>query len=204
MGSLFDYNAVIRWIEGKGKEIYGERFRLYAEDTPVLKQLICYFLGDTMMAAELGINLNKGILMSGPVGCGKTSLMTLFRLLPEARFQHSMKSCRDVSFEFIKDGYDIIHRYSTNSFNDGRPKIFCFDDLGTEKNIKYYGNECNVLAEILLSRYDLFIKKGMQTHITTNLSASELEAAYGNRVRSRLREMFNLISFDSNCKDKRK
>ncbi len=35
----------------------------------------------------------------------------------------------------------------------------CFDDLGTEKNLKYYGNECNVMAEILLSRYDIFTSK---------------------------------------------
>ncbi len=43
----------------------------------------------------------------------------------------------------------------------------------------------------------------MITHATTNLSASELEEYYGNRVRSRMREMFNLISFESSAKDKR-
>jgi len=59
------------------------------------------------------------------------------------------------------------------------------------------------MAEILLSRYDLFIAKKIQTHITTNLSATEIESAYGNRVRSRLRSMVNLISFDKTTKDKR-
>ena len=79
----------------------------------------------------------------------------------------------------------------------------CFDYLGTENNLKYYGNECNVMAEILLSRYDIFTSKKIQTHITTNLSASEIENVYGNRVRSRMREMFNLIAYDKNIKDKR-
>ena len=60
------------------------------------------------------------------------------------------------------------------------------------------------MAEILLSRYDLFISKKLQTHITTNLSASEIEQQYGNRVRSRLRELCNLIAFDNVTKDKRK
>ena len=59
-------------------------------------------------------------------------------------------------------------------------------------------------GEILLSRYDHFINNHMVTHATTNLSASELEDYYGNRVRSRMREMFNLIAFDSSAKDKRK
>ena len=73
-----------------------------------------------------------------------------------------------------------------------------------EKNIKYYGNECNVMAEIILSRYDLFISKKTLTHITTNLSASEIEKAYGNRIRSRLREMFNVVAFGAETKDKRR
>jgi hypothetical protein len=38
----------------------------------------------------------------------------------------------------------------------------------------------------------------------TNLSASEIENAYGNRVRSRMRELFNLIAFDAVVSDKRK
>jgi hypothetical protein len=49
---------------------------------------------------------------------------------------------------------------------------------------------------------DLIIKK-LQPH-TTTLNAQELENRYGNRVRSRLKSMFNLISFDKNSVDKRK
>ena len=59
------------------------------------------------------------------------------------------------------------------------------------------------MAEILLSRYDIFTSKKIQTHITTNLSASEIESVYGNRLRSRLREMINLIAFEKGIDDKR-
>jgi hypothetical protein len=89
------------------------------------------------------------------------------------------------------------------SFNNSHPKIYCFDDLGAEQSLKYYGNECNVMSEILLSRYDLFISQRMITHITTNLSASELEEIYGNRVRSRFRETVNLVAFCERARDKR-
>jgi DNA replication protein DnaC len=81
--------------------------------------------------------------------------------------------------------------------------MHCFDDLGAEQSLKYYGNECNVMGEILLSRYEYFVSHDMLTHITTNLSATEMEDLYGNRVRSRLREMFNLIAFGESAKDKR-
>jgi hypothetical protein len=80
---------------------------------------------------------------------------------------------------------------------------YCFDDLGAERQIKYFGNECNVIAEIILSRYDIYTVKNIQTHITTNLSASEIENAYSNRIRSRFCKMLNLIAFDKNTLDKR-
>ena len=70
--------------------------------------------------------------------------------------------------------------------------------------MKHFGNDCNTMAEILLSRYDFMTQLGTISHATTNLNAKELEDAYGNRVRSRLRSMFNLISFAEAAKDKRK
>lgn len=158
---------------------------------------------DDAACFQYGINLNKGILLSGPVGCGKTSLMNLMKYLTPTEHKFFVKPCRDISFEFIQDGYQIIHKYSKGKLYESEPKTICFDDLGTENNLKYYGNECNVMAEILLSRYDLFISKKLQTHITTNLSASEIETHYGNRVRSRLRQMVNLISYDKSTLDKR-
>ncbi|WP_299581970.1 hypothetical protein [Mucilaginibacter sp.] len=59
------------------------------------------------------------------------------------------------------------------------------------------------MGEIPLSRYDLFVSRIAQTYLITNLTSSELEQCYGNRVRSRLREMFNLVAFDKSSKDKR-
>ena len=47
------------------------------------------------------------------------------------------------------------------------------------------------------------ISKKLQSYITTNLSATEIEKHYGNRVRSRLREMVNLIAYDKSTPDKR-
>ena len=130
------------------------------------------------------------------------------RMMVQQQRRFGIKSCREITFDFIKDGYEIIQRYSTFAYNNmttpPSPYTFCFDDLGAENALRYYGNQCNVMGEILLSRYDHFIDNHMITHATTNLSASEFESYYGNRVRSRMREMFNLIAFSSNSTDKRK
>jgi DNA replication protein DnaC len=198
-----NYQDLILWLEKKGIEQYGNQFKILEEDYPIIYKLLAYFLKDEATCYQYGINLDKGILLSGPVGCGKTTLMQLMKLLTPMEHKFNIKPCRDISFEFIQEGYEIIHKYSKGKLYLSDPKTICFDDLGTENNLKYFGNECNVMAEIILSRYDIFVSKKIKTHITTNLSASEVETAYGNRVRSRLRNMINLIAFDKNTKDKR-
>ena len=201
--SHYSYTEVINWLEQKGIELYGNHFKILETDYPIVYKLIAYFLKDEQTCFQYGINLNKGILLTGPIGCGKTSLMNLMKYITPTEHKYFVKSCREISFEFIQDGYQIIHKYSIGKLDQSEVKTICFDDLGTENNLKYFGNECNVMAEILLSRYDIFTTKKIQTHITTNLSASEIEAAYGNRVRSRLRAMLNLIAFNPATKDKR-
>lgn len=193
----------LSFFEKRGKELFGEKFKIYPQDHDTLYKLLVYFLGDPENAKKVNLDLNKGILLTGPIGCGKTSLMTLMRFVPPPERNHIMKSCREVSFEFIQEGYEVLWRYSRMAFSNNHPKIYCFDDLGVEQSLKYYGNECNVLGEILLSRYDLFLSHRMITHITTNLSASEIENLYGNRIRSRMRQMFNLIAFEHTTPDKR-
>lgn len=204
MNTTLSYLEIIAWIEKKGIELYGKKFKILETDHEIIYKLIAYFLKDEQACYQFNIDLEKGILLTGPIGCGKTSLMTLMKHLAPIGNKFSVKPCRDISFEFIQDGYQIIHKYSIGKLYQSEPRTYCFDDLGTENNLKYFGNECNVMAEILLSRYDLFISKKLKTHITTNLSATEIEKHYGNRVRSRLRELCNLIAFDNVAKDKRK
>jgi DNA replication protein DnaC len=195
---IYHFKACLEFIQAKGKEKYGNEFSIRKEDFILIRKVLCYAIRDEEACQKYEIDFNKGILLLGPVGSGKTSLMTLIRDFFPTSFRPILKSTREVSYEFIKEGYEIIDQYGKSD------KVFCFDDLGVESSLKHYGNECNTMGEILLSRYDQFIQFGTMTHVTTNLNSVELEKMYGVRVRSRLREMFNLITFPKETQDKRR
>ena len=194
----FNYRKTMFFLFQQGQKKFGSNFRIEKEDIPVINKLILYAINEKEQCEKYGIDLSKGILLSGPIGCGKTSWLHLIQTLcsPEEKFM--IKSTRDIAFEFNRDGYEIINQYGK------KHRILCLDDIGIEQNIKFFGNECNTIAEVLLHRYELLMHHQIVTHATTNLSASQLEKLYGNRVRSRLRSMFNLISFPASAQDKRK
>jgi hypothetical protein len=200
---VYDFNKCLSLIESQGKEHYGQSFKINILDIPTIYKLLIYMIQDEKTALKLKIDLSKGILVSGAIGCGKTSLMHLIRPFAYQNSDYKIKTCREVSFEFAKNGFEAINCYTLKQANQSKLTGYCFDDLGAEQQIKHFGNDCNVMAEVLISRYEQFVENKSVTHITTNLSASEIENNYGNRLRSRMRQMFNLITFDSRTKDKR-
>lgn len=200
---VYDLQKCYAYLDWQGKHTYGQTFKIIAEDKLIIAKLLIYSIRDHENALKLGLDLNKGILLSGPIGCGKTSIMHLLKPFANSKHNYKIKTTREVSFEFAKNGFEALKVYTQKPNNLNRLSGYCFDDLGAEKQIKHFGNDCNVIAEILISRYEQFIENNSVTHITTNLTASEIENYYGNRVRSRLRNMFNLVAFEKDVKDKR-
>lgn len=182
-------------------------FHLYKEDKDVLLQLFGYFTGDFDLCQHYGLNLNKGLFLTGKTGVGKTVHMKLVRNLLHIKERFKTKHCQQIAMEYMADGSPILMKYGRNYIDYYDKNMinqsYCFDDLGTEEQVKHFGTGTNVLAQIILMRYELFQSHRVQTHFTSNLSAPQIQGFYGERVRSRLREMCNWIEYSSDSKDKR-
>ena len=184
------------FLHVQSRMMFDKDFRLHKEDKALLLILYCYFIQDHNAGAIIGLDINKGLLLSGPVGCGKTTLMNLMPNSAWHKIKYEMIPTRNIVNNFNEAGFEMLEKYKDTI-------DYCFDDLGLEPTGCHNTKNCNVMEEILLSRYDLFKTKNVKTHITTNLNIEELEARYGSQFTSRLGEMFNLVSFASSTTDKR-
>jgi len=138
---------------------------------------------------QAGYSLDKGLLLYGNVGSGKTDLLrslqkALFLMRSPLAFAYvNMKQMGD---NFGTSGYEAFHRYFR--------KHWMFDELGQYEleTVANYGNKVNIGESIILNRYEQF-RYGHLSHFTTNLSKEEMEEHYDGRVWSRLQEMCNMI-----------
>lgn len=141
-------------------------------------------------------------LLKSLIGCEKPPIMHLIRPFAYRSSAYKIKTCREICFDFAKTGYEAINKYTLKENYQSLLSGYCSNDLGAEQQIKHFGNDCNVMAEILITRYKQFVENNSLMHLTSNLSASEIEMLYENRLRSRMRNIFNLISFNRDSNDK--
>lgn len=188
------------------RERSGREFHIDEYNKEIFELLLWYFCGDPRFK-EYGFSPKKGIALYGTVGCGKTALMKMFRSNPVQSY--SVRGCREVSDQVEQEGSEAAKFYmdsietSRNIFRQFKLGI-CFDDVGLEPvETVYYGNRKKIMEEIIWTRYHKDLPFNF-THITTNLNAEEIRARYGERIASRMNEMFNLIPFPEDSLDRRK
>jgi hypothetical protein len=200
------FSIIVKLGTARFRERKMEGFVVDKNNEKIIKILSMYFSGDRRVV-EYGYSLDKGILLIGGVGCGKTQLMSLCRTNPNTSYtQHD---CTDISTEYQQEGPSVIDYYTENTKNTKPEHAFgqeffgrFFDDLGAESNAKNFGTERNVMAEIIQRRDKLH--PHYLTHFTSNLTMDELEQSYGIRTADRLRGMCNVIEFPSSARSRRK
>lgn len=190
-------------------EAFHKQFVIDESNSEIFNILLWYFSSSQhLFEGNIeGLSRKKGIALYGAVGCGKTAMMKMFRSNP---FQsYSVRGCSEISNLVEQQGSQEAEYFmdkigtSRNIFRHFNLGI-CFDDLGLEPNeTVYYGNRKRIMEEIIWTRYHKDLPFNM-THITTNLNAEDIHSRYGERIASRMNEMFNFISFPDNSPDRRK
>lgn len=143
----------------------------------------------------------KGLLIIGGLGVGKSAMMRVMQRV----FKDTNSRFRWVNAYDLKDLSEV---YTTSQIKemygyDLKMDMY-IDDIGISVDVKRYGNTVNIITEILMERYDLFISAGFKTHLSSNLLTSitndvhntpTLKSVYGSRILDRIKEMTEIITF---------
>jgi len=171
-------------------------FVMTPEVQAVYIKLIQYFHADPEFPGEL----EKGLMLMGPTGTGKTlamQVMAIYRQIDNTAFIFNRKVCK-MNFEVV-DVNHVINSYISN-FYDGilvylTRYIVCLDDVGSESEYaKHFGNKIDVISYILTERYS----KRLLTFATSNFPLKTLEEKYDDRIISRMYALFNFITMKGN------
>lgn len=149
---------------------------------------LCQYFGRT----DGPLNPKKGLLIMGGTGTGKTSTMRAFHTIGEYFFNEK----DDWFMKFYwSNCIDVVEEYEDLSvdkslfFQNYRGGVRLFDDFGQEADASRYGIK-NIMREIIEKRYNY---SHIRTYITTNLTEKQIRERYGQRVFSRIHEMFNIV-----------
>jgi hypothetical protein len=84
-----NFDHCVQYLNKIGQETYGQHFQISPADHEIIFKLLFYAIKDQKHADKFNINLQKGILLSGPVSCGKTTLMALINnfQIPEKSYE---------------------------------------------------------------------------------------------------------------------
>lgn len=143
----------------------------------------------------------KGVIFRGTPGTGKTYRMKWIAKMLNMNIVSSEKITEQFAAAEEQDRDEVIlcdpvrWAHVSEHFHD-----LIIDDLGAEpESITTFGTKRNVMADILLRRYEQFPR--WKTHFTTNLTDEQIKKRYGERIYSRLNEM--CVFIELNGKDRR-
>lgn len=184
-----DLAAYKRWFMYIAKQTTKGSFQIDDRNKDLVNDLFLYF-----HFQKGRLDLRKGLWLEGPVGTGKSTLMQVFsQYLKSLQMGFRVYICSQVTTDYSLTG--DLSRYLDNAgWSSSGPVPMCFDELGREPlPAKYYGTELNVMQHILHIRYSYWQTTGLRTFVTTNANGNDIERLYGDFIRDRRKEMFNII-----------
>lgn len=158
----------------------------------VFKNFIWYLNND---AAKCKWDIDKGVILSGPNGTGKSTFMQFFSELSRQMYVRGSKKrfsfveCRMITDNIEASGdVSFLH----NFYRDKENSSVAFNEIGKEKYINNFGNKIYPIEQILINRFD----KRLLVFGTTNLTHGDTgDLSVFHKYGSDLDSRFNLCNY---------
>lgn len=155
-------------------------FRITENNQYIITQLYYYLTGSEHFNGDL----NKGILLLGPIGTGKTLIMEAF-----CKVFNELSDRKKITSITAKELWGKVKALEEGfKYFENRP--LNIDDIGKEaKKVKHFGTDICPMVELIGLRYD----NGAITFGTGNYYLDTLIKQYGETITDRMKEIFNIF-----------
>lgn len=138
----------------------------------------------------------RGWMLFGGTGTGKTTRAAIASRLAGVKMVRAREFALD-AIRIINECHSLERASGFEKGLDSRWRGYdlIIDDLGTEFNeMMVYGTKINPMQTILEERLDNW--PNIRTYITTNLTPTDIERRYGEKVASRFAEAIRPVSLE--------
>ena len=139
---------------------------------------------------KFGGTFDKGLLLKGNPGVGKDMMMDVMA---------SIFSFQVTDVDHLDRIYMIKGIEALDAYGELRNNLIHIQDIGNENEKTYhYQQPLNTVDWVIRGSYKIFLSKGIKIHISSNLDDKQRKQMYGERLNSRMDQMFNHIIFKGN------
>ena len=140
---------------------------------------------------------DKSLYIYSELGVGKSTMIEALQLV--VNFYKDSFGWKNKYFDFVSMDELFLQTYTKQSLDQiGRLAKggFCLDELrGKHLVYKHFGQEFEILSDILIARYNLWRRDKTVTIITSNVSSDNLVKAFEHdqRLVDRLKEQYTFV-----------
>jgi DNA replication protein DnaC len=163
------------------------------ENYDALNSFFAYFFGSQNDFETHNRNKKKGLMIVGNVGSGKSFLFDILSKFGTGRDWFKFYLCSQIQNEWANFNSKIITDTRNVYRKESGLNHIYFDDLGSEEKKSDYGVMVEPMERVIENRNLMWVRHGVKTHLSTNLSSEMIQQRYGERTLSRIIQMCNVI-----------
>lgn len=188
---IYDFTKSKHYLQYYGQQLHGADYSIATFGTHALHQLLAYAIQDQAIGRFYGIDLKKGLLLTGSTLHEKRDLLHLLKLFLPQHLHFHIRHALELKKHFQNYGIASKGTYTQPL----APQGYCFDGLFFDHIHPYDQSISNQILTTVKERCTHTAISSHPTHLISELPFNQIKTHYSKAVVKLLTQHFNIITF---------